>query len=401
MNIKNRVLAIIIAMVMLIPVYGCNKAPSDPPAEQAMSPEATETPADTLEKAEAPESKTVSFIGAGDNIVYYGTVRDAQSMAVSGGRKYNFKPIYSDVQNMIEEADIAFINQETLMCGEGYELDYYPTFNGPQDMGHDLVELGFDVINIATNHMADKGGAGLEKTIEFWKARENILMIGGYSDKTDFDNIRVYEKNGIRIAFLAYTYSTNGITVSSKYSVVVPYLDKEDITRQVTAAKEVSDIVIVSAHWGDENSFTPNDEQKEYAKLMADLGVGAIIGHHPHVLQPIEWITGSGGNRMLCVYSLGNFMAEMAADYNMVGGLIKFDITQLGGARATVENVSFVPTVFDFSTTFYNNHIYLLENYTEEQAAGHGIRYYKKSTTLSKLRSYVTNTISPEFLPEA
>lgn len=378
----------------------CSSSLIAPKAEVTVT-EPVQSEDSVIENLERPEEKRTSFVGVGDNIVYYGTVRDAKSKAVSGGREYNFKPIYSDVASIIESADIAFVNQETLMCGEGFALDYYPTFNGPQDMGYDLIELGFDVVNIATNHMADKGGSGLERTIEFWKARDEVLMIGGYDDSADYDNIRIYESNGIKIAFLAYTYGTNGITIASSYDVKVPYLNEADITRQVNAAKRVSDIVIVSAHWGEENSFTPNAEQKKYAKLMADLGVGAVIGHHPHVIQPIEWIEGKSGNKMLCVYSLGNFMAEMAADYNMVGGIISFDIAKIGEAEARVDNVSFIPTMFDFTTKFYDNHIYLLEDYTEAQASEHGIRYYGKKTSLNKLRSYVTSTIDAEFLPDS
>ena len=131
---------------------------------------------------EVPEEKVdykkISFLGAGDNIVYFGTVRDAQRNGTPDGRKYNFKPIYSEVADLIKNADVSFINQETLMCGDGYQFSYYPFFNGPQDMGHDLVELGFDVVGMANNHMLDKGNAGLEKTIDFWKTLP-VTITGG------------------------------------------------------------------------------------------------------------------------------------------------------------------------------------------------------------------------------
>lgn len=136
--------------------------------------------------------------------------------------------------------------------------------------------------------------------------------------------------------------------------------------------------------------------------MFSDYGADVILGHHPHVIQPVEWIEGKEGNKTLCVYSLGNFMAEQAYDYNMVGGIISFDIVQIAKEKPTIENVVFIPTVFDFDKrTFYNNHVYLMENYTEEQAKNHGIRYYNRTTTLAKLQKYVTNTISDEFLPES
>lgn len=287
------------------------------------------------------------------------------------------------------------------MCGEGYEISYYPMFNSPQELGYDLQELGYDVVNIANNHMLDKGSAGLEKTIEFWKNMDGVLMIGGYENEEDYDNLRILESNGIKIAFLSYTYGTNGLTKSASSDVVIPYIDDEDIIRQTANAKQNADVVLVSVHWGYEGAFTPNSEQKRVAKLFADCGVDAIIGHHPHVLQPVEWIEGKDGNRTLCVYSLGNFMAEQAYDYNMVGGIISFDIVQIADAEPYIDNVLFTPTVFHFPSNFYNNTIYLMEDYTPELAAVHGVRtFYKHTLTYDRLIEYATDTIDEQFLPE-
>ena len=140
---------------------------------------------------------------------------------------------------------------------------------------------------------------------------------------------------------------------------------------------------------------------REFRRLFADCGVDAIIGHHPHVLQPVEWIEGKDGNRTLCVYSLGNFMAEQAYDYNMVGGIISFDIVQIADAEPYIDNVLFTPTVFHFPSNFYNNTIYLMEDYTPELAAVHGVRtFYKHTLTYDRLIAYATDTIDEQFLPE-
>lgn len=346
---------------------------------------------------EKVEYKKISFIGAGDNIVYYGTVRDAASLSVSGGRKHNFKPIYADVADLIEKADVAFINQETLMCGEGYNFTYYPMFNGPQDLGYDLVELGFDVISIANNHMLDKGSAGLEKTIAFYDTLP-VTMVGGYKSEEDYNNIRVHEKDGIKIAFLAYAEMTNGLAPTRGYDTYIPYLGEADIEGQVKAAKEKADLVFVSVHWGDEGAFKPNNNQKKYAQRFADSGVDVIIGHHPHVIQPVEWLNGKEGNKTLCYYSLGNFMAEQAHAYNMVGGMCSFDIVSVNGEKPYITNEGFIPTVFDWGAAFYNNRVYLLEKYTAAQANNHGIGAYGRKTSIAQLRGYVSSTISDEFL---
>ncbi len=344
--------------------------------------------------------KEVSFLGVGDNIIYGGNTKHARAAAIKGGRAYNFKPMYAPVEEYIAGADIAFINQEVVMAGDGYDISYYPTFNAPQELGYDLEELGFDVVNIATNHMLDKGAGGLSKTIDFWNER-NVLMIGGYKDEVDFDNIRILEKDGISIAFLAYTYGTNGIKKAASSPLVIPYLNDEDIIRQTTLAKQSADMVMVSVHWGDEGAFKPNDEQKHYAKLFADCGVDVIIGHHPHVVQPVEYLEGKDGNKTLCVYSLGNFMAEQAYDYNMVGGMIAFDIVKIGENKPFLENVKFIPTVFHFSSSFLDNTVYPMTEYTPSLAAIHGVRtHYRHTLSYEKLLRYATSTIDAAFLPD-
>lgn len=353
------------------------------------------------------EPTKVSFVGCGDNIIYYGNIRDAMGKS-DKGRTYGFKYSYDHVKDIIAGADVSFINQETLMCGDGYELSYYPTFNSPQDLGYDLTELGFDVVNIANNHMLDQSGAGLEKTIGFWK-EQPVLMIGGYESEEDYNTPRYLEKNGLKIAFLSYTYGTNGFTIGNGYNAWIPYLyksaknleiDTEAIKKQTAAAKAEADVLIVSVHWGEEGAFKPNNSQKECAQLFADCGVDVIVGHHPHVIQPVEWLEGSDGNKTLCVYSLGNFMAEQAYDYNMVGGMISFDMVRSENGDVTIENPLFTPTVFHHNASFYNNQVWLMEEYTAEMAASHGISYYGNHTTLDKLKKYATDTISPEFLPD-
>ena len=350
-------------------------------------------------EADEPLYNRVSFVGCGDNIIYYGNIRDAKSLS-DGTREYNFKPMFERVKEKIANADIAFINQETVMAGEGYALSYYPRFNSPRDVGYDLVELGYDVINIANNHMLDKGAEGLERTIDFWNGMD-CLMIGGYRNDKDYDTVRVLEKNGIKTAFLAYTFYTNGLSKGKDSELAIPYLDNDDIVRQTQLAGESADFIIASVHWGNEGAFLPNAEQKRVAQLLSDCGVDVILGHHPHVIQPVEWITGKNGNKTLCVYSLGNFAAEQAYAYNMVGGIIEFDIVSKDGGEPYVENPVFNPTVFHFDSGFYNNTVYFMQDYTSELAAEHGVRtYYKRSLTTEMLHSYVKKYISSEFLPK-
>jgi len=343
-------------------------------------------------------AREISFIACGDNITY-GT-KDARSKAVPGGRSLNFKPQYARVAEKIANADISFINQECVMAGEGYPIRYYPMFNVPQELGLDLVELGYDVINIATNHMLDAGTSGLEATIDFWE-EQDVLMIGGYRNEEDFDNIRILEKDGIKFAFLSYTYATNGLVKASSSPLVIPYINDEDIIRQTALARDTADFIFVSMHWGDEYTFKPNAEQKRVAQLLADCGVDAIIGHHPHVIQPVEWLEGKNGNKTLCVYSLGNFVAEQDHDYSMVGGILELSIVSINGGKPYIEKAIFNPTVFHFTGDFYTNVVYPMEEYTPALASIHGVRtYYGNRLDYSTLINYAKDTISEEFLTE-
>lgn len=402
----NKLISILlfISIILNFPACEKNDGKTDmptPPENEAVDVQ-TPTPDVVPEPEPEPEPvvERVSFMGCGDNIIYYGNVRDAKSLATESGRAHNFKPMFEHISHMIEEADIAFINQETVMAGDGYAISYYPFFNSPRDLGYDLTELGYDVINIANNHMLDKGADGLSRTIEFWKGMD-CLMIGGYENEEDYNTVRTLEKNGITIGFLSYAEHTNGLVKTASSPLAIPYINDETITSQINAAKEVSEFVIVSVHWGDEGAFTPNAEQKRVAQLIADCGADVIIGHHPHVVQPVEWLCGKDGNKTLCVYSLGNFAAEQAYDYNMVGGIIEFDIVSVDDGKPYLENVVFNPTVFHFPGNFYGNTVYLMEDYTKELAGIHGVRtYYGHALTYERLVNYAKNTISEEFLPE-
>ncbi len=384
-------------LLVLLFVSGCagNYDPTETPNVLSGSPKAEALPQEVKEPY--PPDITLKFAACGDNIIYTGTMRDAKSLALEGGRKYNFAPLYENIKDIISGADIAFINQETPMA-DNVEYGSYPHFNSPRDLADDMIEAGFDIVNIATNHMLDAGSEGLKSTIEFWKTKP-VTMIGGYENEEDFDTIRIYEKDEMKIALLSFTYSTNGLKLRSGYDIVIPYIDETVIREKVNAAKEVADLVFVSMHWGNENSFKPSDEQRRLASVMAELGVDVIIGHHPHVLEPIEWVEGEGGHKTLCIYSLGNLVAEQARDYNLVGGVMTFDIVRRNG-EYSIENPYFIPTVYYYSKSFYKNSVHLMENFTDEMAKSIGLSYYGQSTTVERLRGYVTKTIDAQFLPD-
>ena len=360
----------------------------------------SDTTAKPEENIPPKEVSRASFIGCGDNIIYYGTWRDAASKAQGTGREYSFRHIYKNVESIISSADIAFINQETV-CSQSFPPESYPQFNSPVDLTYDIANVGFDVVSLANNHMLDKGALGLYDSFNNWNDR-GLHVIGAYEEKEDGKYVTYYEKNGIKVAFVAYTEFSNLYEDPANKGLYASFLKNSDVAGDIAEADANADIVIVSVHWGDEGSFVPNDLQRTYAQTMADSGADVIIGHHPHVIQPIEWLEGKDGGRTLCAYSLGNFVHEQARDYNVVGGMLSFDMVKYSDGTVAVEAPLFTPTACHFPGNFYDNTVYLLESYTEELCNSHAVRtYYNNSISLATLKKYVTDTISEEFLPDS
>ena len=170
-----------------------------------------------------------SFIGCGDNIIY-GT-KDARGHAEGTDRPYNYKPYYNGVADIIENADIAFINQETLMCGEGYALSYYPMFNSPQELGYDLKELGFDVVNISNNHMLDRYFEGMINTVNVVE-EYGFDFSGANRSAKERDRPVVVEVNGICLGMICCTQMTNGMEAYCNRAVK-EYGVNYDILREI------------------------------------------------------------------------------------------------------------------------------------------------------------------------
>ena len=385
-------------LLLTLALSACGEAVTQttPPQTYAIPTEAIELPM-TMQPEPEPTLYRLSFIAAGDNMAYYGNVRDAARNAKGTDAAYDFRPSYTDIKPVLEQYDLAFINQETLMCGEGYDLSYYPRFNVPQELGDAVVDAGFNIVGLANNHMLDKGEKGLLATLSYWE-KQPVVTIGSYRNREAFDNITVVECNNIRIALLAFTYGTNGIKLPADSEVYIPYLDEEEIAAKVSEAESIADLTVVSIHWGNENNANPSEQQKRIATLICENGGDVILGHHSHCLQPLTWVE-SGEHRTLCIYSLGNFMAEMPTESNILAGMLAFDVEKLGeGGEASVTNVKFFPTVFDYTRSFYDNHIFFLKDYTEAQAKAHGISYYGNSTTLERLWRIVEKSIPAEFL---
>lgn len=258
--------------------------------------------------AEKKEPVKISMLSVGDNLIHDGIYEQAKKRSKNGG--YDFSYAYKNIASTVEKADLATINQETIIA-KSYEPSGYPLFNSPQEVGEEVKKIGFDVVNLANNHMLDKGAKGLSEAIDFWNNIGGITMTGAYKDENDMNRLEYIEKDGIKIGLVGITRYTNGLSLPKDSALKIIYTSDEDtIKSKIQKAKAECDIVLVNVHWGEEYTTTPNNDQRELASKMASWGADVIIGHHPHVIQPVEWIDNGNGTKTLVAYSLGNFISQ-------------------------------------------------------------------------------------------
>ncbi len=340
-------------------------------AEETAAATAAAETANPITEETPPEPKTVSFCAVGDNLIHSPIYYQAW-----GGNGYDFTDAYESVADIIAGADVAVINQETLICNDMYEPSNYPFFNSPTALGNHMTELGFDVFTLANNHCLDYGERGLAYSLDYWESR-NALTAGVYRNEADKNDIRTAEYGGITFSFLSYTESLNGLSLPSASEMVIG--DANDLggmRSDVRAAKELSDVCVVALHWGVEGSGIIEDRQREYARELAEAGADIIIGNHPHVLRGIEMIEKNGGET-LCAYSLGNFISAQNSGANLVSGILEFNVTFTEGSEAPViSDVTLTPIVTHYDYGYANLRLYKLSDYTPELAAAHGVRQY-------------------------
>lgn len=350
---------------------------------------------------QVPEKKyrKITFAAAGDILVHTNVYKYASQLAADSDAEYDFKPMFANIKEIISSADIAYVNQETPCAGKERGYSGYPTFNTPDEIADAVIDAGFDIVNIANNHMLDKGESGHSRNIDFWSEKPEITLLGGFKNEEDYNTVRVIEQEGVKIAFLSYTYGTNGMVLPASSELVVPYSDADEIDRQTKEARELADVVIVSMHWGYEDNFAPNEEQKNLARIMADNGVDVILGMHSHVLQPIEWLDRPDGGKTLCIYSLGNLISTMMYGRNMLGGIITFEINE-NDDGFVIENAELIPIMTYYQSGFSSPTIYLYKNFTADMEKNHGAHRYDSRMSQSYLDNIIKTTIDRSFIKD-
>lgn len=284
-----------------------------------------------------------------------------------GNGKYDFSERFSRVKDLLQGPDFLIANQESVPGGVEIGLSSYPSFNSPQEIIDTLIDSGVDMVTTANNHTLDRGEKAILSAIDYYE-KVDLPYTGSYKSPEDKAEIRVFEINDISFAVLAYAEHFNGIPIPQGKEYLVSPLLPEQVEKDIDLAKEQADFVILALHWGDEYIRQPNQNQRNLADRFITYGADVIIGHHPHVLQPMQWIDKPDGGQGLVIYSLGNFYSGQIRDYKDVGGMVEFTLFKEGSGKNSelgIKDVKLRPT-FVHTQNWSNFTLYPLEDAEEK-----------------------------------
>jgi poly-gamma-glutamate capsule biosynthesis protein CapA/YwtB (metallophosphatase superfamily) len=284
-------------------------------------------------------TKVVHLAAVGDIMMHAPQIRAGQ--LTKGG--YDFRPFFEEVKPYIDFADLVIGNLETTLAGKSYPYSGYPRFNAPDETIDALAYAGIDLVSTSNNHALDTGEKGVIRTYQTLQAKG--LQPIGTAPSTAQRHATLVEKNGIRLAFLAYTQHTNGLPVPKNKSYLVNLIDTQQIAQDIqTVRQQGVDFICVSLHFGEEYQQEPNEFQRKIARQVLEDGADVILGSHPHVLQPIEKVMVAGKEKWI-IYSLGNFISNQRDPYTDEGAIVYFDVVKdLEKGQTHLKEVSFLPT---------------------------------------------------------
>ena len=345
---------------------------------------------------ETPTDVTFTLSAIGDIMCHNTQYNDAYNEDTNS---YDFSYVFEDISLYTKTADICVGNLETTFAGEDVGYSSYPTFNTPDSLAYELKDIGVDVLSTAGNHALDKGFDGLSRTIDVLNDAD-IAHLGTYKTAEEQNKPLIKYVKGIKLAFVNFTYGTNGISIPSDKQFCVNLIDEDFIKTQIEIAKNESpDIIVACMHWGNEYKTSQNSSQEELADFLFQNGVDIILGTHPHVLEPMEkrTVTLEDGSTKdgFVIYSLGNFIADQNAEYTRNSIILNLDITKHVDGAISIDNYEYVP-IYMYKDTKnkskqkmklidINKAIYNYENYIDSSISEDFYNQLKEE--LSKIQS--------------
>lgn len=293
---------------------------------------------------EEKKSITIHLTAIGDAMCHSQNFKDAYQAST---KSYDFSHVFTNIRQKVESADIAIGNLETTFAGAEKGYSGFPTFNTPDALGYALKDMGVDVLSTANNHSLDKGYSGIVRTLDVLD-EAGISHMGTYRSLEEQNKILIKDVNGIKFAFLSFTYGTNGIPVPKGKEYCINLIDETLMKRQIDQAKEEQvDVICVSMHWGDEYKIKQNKTQENLADFLFENGVDIILGSHPHVLEPMEkrTITLADGTTKdgFVIYSLGNFISAQKQENTRNTIILDLQITKKPEGKISIDKVEYTP----------------------------------------------------------
>lgn len=333
---------------------------------------------------------------AGDNVVYKTVYTQANEKVGDSG--YDFSDIYGGIKEIISKSDLAVINQNTVMDDKN-EPSAAPEFNTPNQMLDELLDLGFDVFNQASDHITDMGLSGAINDIALFKAKENqALLTGLYENREEMMKPQVKEVNGIKISFVGITESLGDYELSDETDIGI--LDLSDnrstsdelagtMKQLVESAKSASDIVCVTVHWDNESDNSLLDSQNQIINKLLELGADVIIGTGKNNLQKFEYKTNGDDEQALVIPNLGKILSlEESAD-SFLGGIADITVSKdEKTGKASVSSAKLIPTVTVYDEDYANLRVLPFSKCTEDIIKKHGFAKENESFTFSYIQNY-------------
>lgn len=379
------VIAVAIALAATFVVLGLTKSP----------PQAAPTQTSTNQQPDTtPKEVRVHVAAMGDMLAHDTIIANAKT-----ANGYDFAHYFTNIRPLYKNADVVFCNQEGLSSGPNYGISGYPSFNAPTEFAAGLQSGGgCNVINLANNHMGDKGTNATDATVATWESLKPLAYAGANRSDSEQATVRYFEVKGAKISFLAFADFNNN-RATPAYSVN-NYHDQALVTKLVTEARKNSDIVLVSMHWGTENSAAINVDQRQQVTLLSSLGVDMVIGTGPHVLQPVETVARADGKTMTVWYSLGNMLSSQLNIPELFSGIAGFDIVKQPDNTTNIENLSFIPTYMHYEWSAADqaqNNLLARSNAMiyPLSAATEPLSKTRLGTTTQTQQAYITSVLGP------
>ena len=328
-KLKKSVKVIFVLLILVVGIFSVSKISNFSKKEEPKK----VVPKKKKEKKEKDYSLRMFMVG--DALIHSCVYQDAKQADGS----YDFKPQLQYIKPISSKYDLVYYNQETVLGGTELGLSNYPRFNSPYEVGDAFIDAGFNLVSLATNHTMDKNEEGVLNSVAYWKKHENVVTSGQWSSQEERDQVRIYEKNGIKYAFFSYTTWTNGLETPVGKEYLNNVYSDEKAKADIEKVRDKVDVVIVAMHWGIEYSLGVSPNQEEIANYLSNLGVDVIIGAHPHVVEPVEYIN---DGKTFVIYSLGNLISDQEGNERLTGLMmeltIKKHVDKEDNVTVTVEN---------------------------------------------------------------